>query len=262
MPLDTRWDPYPIVDLPVILELSEGFDLEVKAALGRDGRGELPRAFWETYSAMANGDGGVVFLGLKEEGKVKFKVYGIEDTAKVLKALWDGLNNREQVSCNLLTQSSVKILDFEARSVIKVTIPRAKRSQRPIYVGRNPLTGTYQRNYEGDYLCDESTVRRLLAEQVEDERDNKILNSFGLDDLDADTLREYRRAVRAVKPSLACNNFDDLEFLRFLGAYRRDRDWSRGRNPWRPPNVGEIDFNTRSCSEFHARLSRATCPEN
>jgi ATP-dependent DNA helicase RecG len=41
-----------------ILDLSEGADLEIKAAQGRDGQGELPKAFWPTYSAMANTDGG------------------------------------------------------------------------------------------------------------------------------------------------------------------------------------------------------------
>ena len=36
----------------------ESVDLECKAAQGRDGAGELPLSFWETYSAMANAEGG------------------------------------------------------------------------------------------------------------------------------------------------------------------------------------------------------------
>src|ERR1035438_5387732 len=31
-------------------------------------------------------------------------------------------------------------------------VPRANRRQRPVYVGQNPINGTYRRNYEGDYL--------------------------------------------------------------------------------------------------------------
>ena len=41
-----------------IAALYESVDLECKAAQGRDGAGELPLSFWETYSAMANAEGG------------------------------------------------------------------------------------------------------------------------------------------------------------------------------------------------------------
>jgi predicted HTH transcriptional regulator len=207
-----------------ILELAEGADLEVKASLGRDGRGELPRAFWETYSAMANTDGGVVLLGIKEVGKGFFQIAGIKDVSKVQKTIWDVVNDRDQVSINLLTSRSVEVIDVDGAAIIRVTIPRAKRSHRPVYVGRNPLTGTYQRNHEGDYLCDSESIRRMLAEQIEDERDGKILTGFTLADLDGTTLREYRSTVKSAKPNLSWHDHDDREFLRALGAWKRDRE--------------------------------------
>ncbi|HEX4961566.1 MAG TPA: RNA-binding domain-containing protein [Thermoanaerobaculia bacterium] len=207
-----------------LLELSEGADLEVKACLGHDGRGELSRSFWDTYSAMANTDGGVVLLGIREKKRGDFEVVGLTDVAKVRKALWDGANNREQVSINLLLDSSVEVLDHDSKKIIRVSIPRAKRGQRPVYVGRNPLTGTYQRNYEGDYRCDSETVKRMLAEQVEEERDGKLLPAFGIEDLDPASVRDYRNAVRAAKPNLLWHDLDDAEFLKALGAFRRDRE--------------------------------------
>ncbi len=36
-------------------------------------------------------------------------------------------------------------------------VPRAGREQRPVYVGRDPMTGTFRRNDEGDYRCKLST---------------------------------------------------------------------------------------------------------
>lgn len=205
-------------------ELAEGSDLEVKAALGRDGRGELPRSFWETYSAMANTDGGVVLLGIAEAARGVFQVVGLKDAAKVQKALWDGANSRDQVSVNLLKPDSVQVVEMEGRVVLRVHIPRARRNQRPVHVGRNPMAGTYQRSYEGDYLCDNETVRRMLAEQVEDERDGKILPRFTLADLDSTTLHDYRNAARAAKPNLSWHELDDQEFLGALGAWRHDRE--------------------------------------
>ena len=46
--------------------LREGYDTEFKKALGRDGKGKVPEDFWESYSAMANTEGGYIFLGIEE----------------------------------------------------------------------------------------------------------------------------------------------------------------------------------------------------
>lgn len=47
--------------------LSESEELECKLAGGRDGEGQLPEDFWPTYSAMANTDGGIVLLSVREK---------------------------------------------------------------------------------------------------------------------------------------------------------------------------------------------------
>ena len=67
----------------------ESGNLEFKAAQGRDGRGEVPNLMWETYSSMANTNGGYVFLGVKElrEGGVdvldKISLYPTELVASL-----------------------------------------------------------------------------------------------------------------------------------------------------------------------------------
>jgi ATP-dependent DNA helicase RecG len=213
-----------IVSAEKILDLSEGADVEIKAALGRDGRGELPKSFWQTYSAMANTDGGVILLGINEVTRGSFEVVGLKDSSKVKKSLWDGLNDRGQISVNLLAESAVEDMQLGDKTVLRVSIPRARRNQRPVYCGRNPLTGTYQWRYEGDYLCDEESVRRMLAEQVEEERDSKFLPGFGLRDLEPETIRAYRNAVKTAKPSLPWHEADDADFLTSLGVLRRDRE--------------------------------------
>jgi predicted HTH transcriptional regulator len=212
----------PVSDLAAVVE---GQDLEVKAALGRDRRGHLPGSFWESYAAMANSDGGVILLGIAESERGVFEVVGIKDVGRLQKALWDGLNDRDQISANLLaSHKSVEVIAFGDLSILKVSIPRATRMQKPVYVGRNPLTGTFQRRFEGDYRCSEETVRRMLAEQVEEERDAKILAGFTLDDLDPSSVKAYRNRVQVAKPDLFWNDLDDVKFLTALGAIKRDRD--------------------------------------
>ena len=50
-------------------DFAEEVDLEAKKATGRDGRGELPRSFFETYSAMANTEGGIHSFGNRREAE-------------------------------------------------------------------------------------------------------------------------------------------------------------------------------------------------
>lgn len=39
--------------------LREDCDIEFKSGEGKDGKGSLPKCIWDTYSAMANTEGGV-----------------------------------------------------------------------------------------------------------------------------------------------------------------------------------------------------------
>lgn len=207
--------------------LRESFEVECKLAAGRDGRGELPKDFWETYSAFANSYGGDVLLGVQESSG-HFKVIGIQNTGKVIDDLWNHLNNPQKVSANLLKEQHVQVLELDGRSVIRIHVPRAPRKSRPIYVGGNPITGTYKRQNSGDYKCDEENVRRMLAEQVEDSRDNEILHGYSFDDIDADSFNSYRNLYAARAPDHPWNQNDPQTFLRNIGAWRKDRETGEG----------------------------------
>lgn len=217
--------PADIIATTADIELqTEGCDLEAKLAAGRDGQGELPRSLFETYSAMANTDGGVVLLGVRELADGHLEVAGIPDVAKVQKALWDGLNNRQQVSENILSSSAVEVLCVDGKRILRINVPRANRHQRPVHAGANPLEGTYRRNHEGDYRCSTEDVRRMLAERVEDERDGRILVGYALADLDAQSFARYRQNFKSLKPDHVWNNEPDHEFLRLVGGWRHNRE--------------------------------------
>lgn len=103
---------------------AESVDVECKAAQGRDGRGELPASFWESYSAMANGDGGVIWLGIQEKPRGIFSVVGLADLERVRKALWDNLHNQKQISVNLLSEKQVQPLLVDGKTVLLIEVPR------------------------------------------------------------------------------------------------------------------------------------------
>ncbi len=64
-----------------IRTLSENVDLECKKAAGRDGKGKFPKSAIESYSAMANTDGGRILLGVEEKPKGVFLPIGIKNVS-------------------------------------------------------------------------------------------------------------------------------------------------------------------------------------
>ncbi len=212
-----------ITSLADIAALRETYEVECKLALGKDGKGELPKDFWETYSAFANSDGGDVLLGV-EENKAGFSLKGIADTSRVQDQLWSQLNNPQKVSINILKPGHVRELTIEGKSILQVHVPRAARIHRPVHIGENPITGTYKRNNSGDFRCDPETVRRMLAERVEESRDSEILKGFGVEDLDLDSFNAYRQLYASRQPTHPWNEQDPQSFLRNIGGWRRDRE--------------------------------------
>lgn len=200
--------------------IGETTDWEFKSA-----RGGFPSSFWETYSAMANAEGGVVVLGVGErDDGAHLDGLTVEQTNRYQKILWDGLNNRGQVSVNLLEPHCVEVIQIEGAMLLAIRIPRSTRTQRPVHLGGNPFGNTYRRRHEGDYRCSDAEVRRMLSDADPEPADHRILPEFGTDDLDAPSLAQYRQRLRTAKgndhPWLALG---DRELLERLGGWRRDR---------------------------------------
>lgn len=48
-------------------------------------KGGLPKSIWETYSAFANTDGGLILLGVKENSDHSVKIEGVENHELLIK---------------------------------------------------------------------------------------------------------------------------------------------------------------------------------
>ena len=195
------------------ISIAEGKDLECKAAQGRDGRGAVPEEFWKSYSAMANSDGGLILLGVDEKPRGNFLVLGVADVEKVRKALWDALHNRQKVSANLLAEQDIAPVQIDGKIVLRIRVPRASRQSRPVHIGSNPFGGTYLRRHEGDYQADDEAVRRMMAERVEDSRDDRVLKGYDFNDLDMETVAVYRNRFSAVTPGHVWTDLPMPDFL-------------------------------------------------
>ena len=183
-----EWDFVEYVDS--LLRSQEAVDLEFKTA-----RAGFPNSVWETYSSFANTDGGTIVLGIKEKNGALF-VEGLlpEQIVSYRQIICNQLNNPDCVNVNLLTDKNIQEVDYRGKSLLLIYVPRASRSQRPVYLTRNPLNGhTYKRNNEGDYKCTDTEVRRMIADADEEHpRDSRILCNYSMEDIDLDSLKQYR----------------------------------------------------------------------
>ncbi len=196
---------------------TESIDTEFKSA-----RGGLPGSFWETYSAMANTQGGTIVLGVAEKaGGLEWE--GVPDAAQLRTVLWNQLNDRNKVSRNLLSDADIQTFADGERHFVAVTVPRASRLQRPVYIGPNPMTGTFRRAEEGDYRCQDDEVRRMLADQSDSPADAQLVEHFGVADFDPDTVKQYRNRFASRAPDHPWLLLDESTLLAKLGALRKDR---------------------------------------
>ncbi len=179
-----------------------------------------------TYSAFANTRGGFVVLGVEETPDKKYRILGLADPDKVIRDLWNTLGNTSKVSANLLTESCVtRQTDADGKVVLIIKVPRADRSNRPLFINGNPLTGTYRRLNDGDHKCSVAETQRMLADaSTSQTRDSVILDNFSIEDLDLDSIRTYRNLLSSHNSSHPSLQSDDSNLLRQVKAISTNRE--------------------------------------
>ena len=232
--------------LDSLLNSVESDDLEFKSAAGG-----FPGSFWDTYSAFANSEGGVIVLGVIER-KGKFYIDNLSDEQieKYTKDFWNKVNNRATVSCNLLKTEDVVVEDYNGHKLMLFFIPRASREQRPVYRTSQPYNGTFKRNYEGDYKCTEKEVQRMFADaDVSRPADSRILKNYSM--IDGYVTNESLKVVLDIhKAEIA----DALKDMRQDGLLVQDW-YGRGTKYYLPNDDSNIPSNIASSGSKVANLS-------
>ncbi len=208
--------------LEEILSYRENNRLEAKRALGRDGQGELPRSIWETISAFANTEGGIIVLGVAEQRDGTLEALGIPQADKVLDDFWNAALSDDKLSTRLFRDKDVQIEMVDGKQVLVINVPWANRRIRPIYINGDLFGGTFRRMHTGDHLCSREEVLSMVRDSDTSSQDSHIAESAEMSWIDNDTLVRYRRRFETLHPGHAWNELSDEEFLVALGATRRD----------------------------------------
>ena len=197
----------------------EGNRLEVKRA-----KGGLPGSLWESYSAFANSSGGLIILGIDEKSDGSFEPSGLKDVERLKKDFWNTINNQNKVSVNLLSEDDLKCYEINGSVILSVSVPRANREFKPVYINGDIWNGSYRRNGEGDYHCSKNEVRAMLRDQVEETADMKVLSDMAISDLNTETVHTYRSRHVAYRAEHVWSNLSDEVYLERIGAARVARE--------------------------------------
>ncbi|MBP3498501.1 MAG: putative DNA binding domain-containing protein [Akkermansia sp.] len=196
-------------------EWKEGWELEFKSA-----KGGLPKDLWESYSAFANTDGGLIILGVTDDGIIE----GVKKPQQRIKEFIDTANNPSKCNLNLCSSNeSIAVVSLADKEVVVFQIPRADCSDRPVTVNNI----SYIRYGESDKRCtardlDKLNSERLIVIRDDYSEDDAIVDGSTIDDVDRETLRLYRNELRNYQPFDPWASQNDDEFLKAINAYRDD----------------------------------------
>ncbi|QOL33218.1 putative DNA binding domain-containing protein [Bifidobacterium eulemuris] len=207
-----------------IEQLHESCRIEAKKA-----HDKLPESIWDTYSAFANSEGGLILLGITEDSRHQLHITGVADPDKLVRDFWNTVNDRSKVSATIITDQDVAIRHSERGDFIVINVPRASREDMPIYIGQDPFSterhrGAFRRNNDGDYHCDREECRAMMRDSGDGPLDRRVLTDFNADSLSSSAISAYRRYFKQIRPAHPWRNLPDLDFLLRLEALARTQN--------------------------------------
>ena len=201
-----------MIDLNHLEQYRENNRIEAKRALGG-----LPHSIWETYSSFANTLGGIILLGVVEHKDKTLHTVNLPDPEELVSEFWEIVRNPKLTSVNILSANDVRIEEVNGDRIIVITVPRAERFYKPVYVDGNPVN-TYRRSGEGDYRCTQEEYQAMVRDAAYATQDMQKLEQYNVIVLDFESVRKYRERVHESHPNHFWEALDDEDFLFKIGA--------------------------------------------
>lgn len=121
-----------------------------------------------------------------------------------------------------MEDKDVQIKKISSKDIMIINIHNLNRTIKPVYINNNPLTGTYKRNFEGDYLCTEQEIKNLIFESNIKSKDTISVEEFTINNINKETLDSYRKRFEFHKgKEHEWNSLSNEDFLKIIGAIDR-----------------------------------------
>lgn len=198
-----------------LLNIHEKYYVELKKAQ------ELPNAFWETYSSFCNTSGGIIVLGVIEHQPQNI-IQGVGNVEKTLTNLWNQLSNKNKVSFkNVGNEDVTEYRINEDTTIILINVREAPESMKPVYIN-DKLENTWIRTGDGDRRANKEEIAAFMR-NAQPSQDNLVLDNFGMDDLDLDSVLAFKERVNKRYPKNKYMEMSNKRFITEIGAGVVDR---------------------------------------
>ncbi|MDR3266812.1 MAG: putative DNA binding domain-containing protein [Tannerella sp.] len=190
-----------------IIAQGEGLKIEFKTSYE-----SLTRNVFETICAFLNRKGGIVLLGVKDNGRIE----GVkEDTIQTqLKLLANDMNNPQVITPTARLETDV--VEIEGKKIIYIHVPESPQahSHKGIY---------YDRNEEGDYkLMNHFLISNLYVRKQDKLTENKIFPNLRMEDFVQEDFDFVRDRISTFNVKHPWRNMNNEEILRSAKMYLRD----------------------------------------
>ena len=178
-------------------------------------------SFWETYSSFSNTAGGLIILGVQED-RPQNQLLGVGNPEKTIRSLWDQLSNKNKVNYKNIVNEDVSEYKIDDNTtIILINIKEAPITMKPIYIG-DKLENTWIRTGDGDRKATKEEIASMMRNARAGE-DSLLLEHFGIDDLDYDSVLAFKERVNKRYPGHKYLEMTNETFLEEIGAASIDR---------------------------------------
>lgn len=201
--------------------MSRKLEIENKNLEYKKGAERIPKDLWETYSAFANTEGGVIKLGISEIKAKKYEITGIKNAGLRREEFLKMLSNPEKVSVNLINEEDVYIEEIEGKEILIIKVPEAHYTKKPVYINGHKEQA-YKRVGESDNRLTEEEYKYFVVNSSEN-IDGELLENYDLEDLNMKDIITYRDLLAINTKDDKYMNMTIENFLKDIGVLKRNR---------------------------------------